>query len=91
MRQLLPEFCGAKLHAWMQVWPLCGYCVPRKGLEGRMAIAGGHAVPAQRAGTEPPQSPVFCGLAAKNAPKLLKNYLFHFFFDWCIMKYAQTF
>jgi hypothetical protein len=38
-------------------------CYLRKELEGR------GAVPAQRDGTGPPESPVFCGLSAKNAPK----------------------
>jgi hypothetical protein len=39
-----------------------------KGLEGRGATTGGHAVTARSGGTEPPQSPVFCGWPQKMRP-----------------------
>jgi ribosomal protein L40E len=44
----------------------------RKGLEGRMATAGGHTVTAQCTGTEPPQSPV-SGTKCRKCAQILKK------------------
>jgi hypothetical protein len=63
---LLLEFCEAKLHTWNTFTPVRGAGIRARDWRGG-ATAGGHAVTAQRDGTEPPQSPVFG--AAENAPK----------------------